>query len=252
MLAATLRVEFRKTRSSRVFLATTVFLVVGIAVLSGTLVAAGATGNERILAQLGPLAREGGWPLLAGTVAQITSAGALLGFGTALAWMFGREFSDGTVVGLFASPVARGKIAAAKLVVFLAWVACVAGALTLLVLVAGALLGAGPIDGAVASRLGTQFVLTLLTGLVAVPAAWVTTLTRSTLAGVASTIAIIVVGQVAVVAGVGAAAWVPMAAPALWALEVTLVSALQLTLVGAVPLAFGVLTAIAWSRLRLE
>ncbi len=54
--------------------------------------------------------------------AQITGAGGLGGFAVVLAWMFGREFGDGTITGLFALPVRRTTIALAKLIVYVVWV----------------------------------------------------------------------------------------------------------------------------------
>lgn len=56
----------------------------------------------------------------------------LLGFGVALSWTIGREFSDGTITGLFALPVSRPVIALAKLLVHLLWITAVAVALTAL------------------------------------------------------------------------------------------------------------------------
>src|SRR5699024_4307702 len=54
---------------------------------------------------------------------------ALLAFGVALAWLFGREFADATVSGLFAIPISRPTIAIAKLCVYYCWVVLVAIAL---------------------------------------------------------------------------------------------------------------------------
>lgn len=38
-----------------------------------------------------------------------------------VAWTVGREFTDGTVVGLFAIAASRGQIAQAKLLAYLCW-----------------------------------------------------------------------------------------------------------------------------------
>ena len=38
----------------------------------------------------------------------MTSAGGLLGFGVVLAWIFAREFADGTITGLFGLPAGAG------------------------------------------------------------------------------------------------------------------------------------------------
>ena len=97
LLRAAIAVEARKARSSHVMLWTTVLLVVGVGALALGILAAVASGEEQVIAKLGPLAGVGGWAGLVGIVVQITAAGGLAAFGVALSWMFGREFADGTV-----------------------------------------------------------------------------------------------------------------------------------------------------------
>ncbi|MEV0729242.1 ABC transporter permease [Polymorphospora sp. NPDC050346] len=249
-LTAALHVELRKLVASRVMRATTVLIVAGIAVLSTALTAAAAAGNEQVIAQLGPHAAAGGWDLLTGVVAQITAAGGLLGFGVALSWLVGREFADGTITGLFALPVSRRVLVVSKLLSHLLWAVLVAVVLTVVVAVAGTLLGLGGWNSDVVAALGRQFVLTVLSALVAAPAGWAATLGRGPLPGIATTICLIVVAQVAVVAGAGA--WLPVAAPALWALQPGTVAPAQLALVAVVPVGFAALTVAAWSRLQLD
>lgn len=251
-LNAALHVELRKSLASRVMRTTTVLIVLGVAVLAGALVGAAAAGNEQILAQLGPLADETGWALLTGVTAQITAVGSLLAFGIALSWSYGREFTDGTITGLFALPVSRSTIALAKLLIYLGWVILVAVVLTLLILAAGILLGMGPVDGAVVPQLGRQLILTVLSGLLATPAAWVATLGRGLLAGITTTLMVLIVAQVSAIAAPAIAGWFPLSSPALWALQPEMVDAGQLALVAIIPLAFGTLTAIAWQRLQLD
>src|SRR5699024_6219157 len=130
-------------------------------------------------------------------------AGALIAFGVVLAWMFGREFADGTITGLFALPVSRGRIAMAKLAVYAIWVLLVSIILPLGVLALGLLLGYGDPSGPVWGSLARLCLLTALTGAAATPVAWVTTLARSLLAGVGTTILLIVVAQVGVLVGSG-------------------------------------------------
>lgn len=251
-LGAALHVEVRKAMASNVLRTTTVLIVLGVAVLAGALVAGVRAGNEQVVAQLGHLSGLSGWHLLSGVTAQITAAGGLLAFGIALSWTFGREFGDGTVTGLFAVPVSRPVVAVAKLLVHLGWVVLVALALTGLVLAAGLALDLGPVDSAVLGRLARQLALTVLTGLIAVPAGWAATLGRGLLPGVATTVGVLVVAQVSVIAAPAAAAWLPFSTPALWALQPHLVDGAQLAVVVAVPAVFGALTAVAWSRLQLD
>lgn len=243
-------VEARKARASRVMLSTTVILVVGVAALASGMLFGVASGDEQLLAKLGPAAAAGGWSGLVGVVAQITSAGGLLAFGVALSWLFGREFADGTVGGLFALPVRRSTIALAKLTVFLAWAVGVAVLLTAVVAVLGLAFGYGATDAAGAVEIVRIPVLAVLTALTAVPVAWVATLGRGLLAGIAATVVLLVLAQVMAVIGVGA--WVPVVAPALWAIDPDAVPAVSLAIVPSVPLVFGALCALAWSRLQLD
>ena len=224
--------------------------MLGVGALALGMLLAAASGDEEVLAKLGPLARVGGWAGLVGAVLQITAAGGLLAFGVALSWMFGREFADGTVSALFALPVSRPAIAVAKLVVYSAWAVGTAVLLTGVVGGVGLAMGYGATDAAGVGQLARIPVLAVLTALIAVPAAWAATLGRGLLPGIAATIGIIVVAQVLAVADVGV--WVPIVAPAFWAMAPDSVPAAALLTVPSVPLVFGALSALAWARLQLD
>ncbi|KRC61137.1 elastin-like protein [Agromyces sp. Root81] len=243
-------VEARKAAASRVMASITVLLVIGVAVLAlGMLIAAGSS-DELLLAKLGPLARLDGWAGLVGIVSQITSAGGLLAFGVALSWLYGREFSDGTVGGLFALPVRRSTIALAKLAVYLVWAIGAAVLLAAAVAILGLAFGYGATDASGAVELLRVPVLAILTALIAVPAAWAATLGRGLLPGIAATVVLLVLAQVMAVFGIGA--WVPIVAPALWAIDPATVPIGSLAVVPTVPAVFGAFTALAWSRLQLD
>ena len=249
-LAVAIWVEARKARASPVVLGTTLLLIAGVAILSGTLLLAADAGNEQVLAQLGPLADRDDWGRLVGVASQITAAGGLLAFGVVLSWVIGREFTDATITGLFALPIQRSTIALAKLVTYFAWTTLIALVLAALVAALGLALGLGLPDARAIAALGRLLVLTLLTALLALPAAWVSTLGRGLLPGIATSVTTLVAAQVMVVAGTGA--WFPPAAPALWAVTPETVTAAQLSLVPAVSLAFTVLTTQAWAELQLD
>lgn len=226
-------------------------IVVGIAVISGSLLLAAATTTDsQLLAKLGPVA-DGDWRgFLLGAV-QITGAGGLGGFAVILAWIFGREFGDGTITGLFALPVRRSTIALAKLVIYAAWVSAMSVTLALALLGVGWLAGLGAPDAETWWMLSRQAALGIMSMALTIPVAWAASLSRSVLGGVSVAIGLVVVAQVSVLAGLGG--WMPLAAPALWALsEGTGVSIVQLSLV--VP--FGALaimaTVVTWRRLQLD
>ncbi len=223
----------------------------GISIISSSLLLAVATTHDpQLLAKLGPVAT-GDWKgFLLGAV-QITGAGGLGGFAVVLAWMFGREFGDGTITGLFALPVRRTTIAFAKLVVYLIWVAAMSVLLAIVLALVGLIVRLGPIDADTWTMLARQSVLGVMSAAITVPVAWAATLTRSVLGGVSVAIGLVVVAQVSVLAGLGG--WMPLAAPALWALsQGQSVTPGQLALVIPFGAIFVVLTALSWRRMQLD
>lgn len=242
--------EARKAAASRVMLTISVLLLAGVAAIAFGMLTAAASGEEQVIAKLGPAGELDGWERLVSVVVQVTAAGGFGAFGVALSWMFGREFADGTISALFALPVSRAKIAVAKLAVYGVWAAGVALLLTVVVAVLGFAMGLGAMDAAGVGALARVPALAALTALIAVPAAWASTIGRGLLPGIGVTVVIMVVAQVLAVSDVGA--WLPVVAPALWAIAPASVPAAALLTVPSVPLVFGALCALAWSRLQLD
>lgn len=242
--------EGRKTTASRVTVSATVLVVVGIGVLTTGITAAVRAGNPDITAKVGRAAQLPGWEGLVGVVLQILAPAGLLAFGVVLSWMIGREFADGTVTGLFALPVPRPAIVLAKLLVYLMWTVVVAAFLVAGVAIAGTAMRLEVPASGVGPLLARLAAVTVLIGLVAVPAALAATVGRGILPGIATTFVIIVIAQVMAVAGTGA--WFPFTAPALWAIAPASVSLSQLALVATVPVIFGALTLLSWARLQLD
>lgn len=249
-MRAAIRAEALKLRRSPVGLIATLVLLLGTLALLGGITAGVAAGNPEMIAQAGPAAVLGWDGLLAGA-GQIVSAAGLIGFGVVLAWIFAREFTEGTMTGLFALPVSRSRIALAKLTVYAAWVLVVSLLLVVGLLVLGLLFGYGFPDPDAWNGLVRQGLLAVATGALAVPVAWVATMTRSLLAAVGAVIVMVVLAQVGAIAGAGA--WMPLAAPAVWAISGTAeVSLVQLFLVLLLTLGFTALTCASWARLQLS
>jgi ABC-2 type transport system permease protein len=243
-------VEFRKARSSRVLWSTGVLLAVGVTVLAAAMVLAARSGDAEIVAKLGPQAASGDWPAFLSVAVQITSAAGVLACGVGISWLYGREFADGTIPGLFGLPVSRTAIAVAKLVVYLVWAVVVAVALVVLLLGVGIAVGLGAPDPDTLVGLSRQVALGGLTALIAIPCAWAASLGRGLLPGIAVAVGILVISQVSVVAGL--ASWVPFVAPAFWAIHPGVTTAIPLITVPMVPVIFGAATVIAWRRLQLD
>jgi len=249
-LVDALAVEARKARSSRVLWWTGALFVLGVTGLTSTMVAAARSGDTEIVAKIGPQAATGDWAAMLTVAAQITSAAGVLAFGVGISWLTGREFADGTIAGLFGLPVSRSATAAAKLVVFIGWAVGVAAALTVLLLAAGFAIGLGTPDANAIAGLGRQLALGALTALIATPAGWAASIGRGLLPGIAVTVGILVIAQVSVLADF--AAWVPIVAPAFWAIHPDAGTSIALVAVPSVPLIFGAATIVAWQRLQLD
>jgi ABC-2 type transport system permease protein len=226
-------------------------IVVGISIISASmLLAAATTTDPQLLAKLGPVAT-GDWRGFLLGAAQITGAGGLGGFAVVLAWMFGREFGDGTITGLFALPVRRSTIALAKLIVYVIWVTAMSVLLAIVLSLVGLIAGLGPIDGDTVLMLARQAALGVMSAAITVPVAWAATLSRSVLGGVSVAIGLVVVAQVSVLAGLEG--WMPLAAPALWTISLgTAVSPIQLALLIPFGAIFVLLVARSWRRMQLD
>ncbi len=249
-MRAAIWAEALKVAGSTVGRIGSIAIVIGISVLTGSMLLAVHSDDPQLLAKLGPVA-SGDWNGFLLGAAQITGAGGLGGFAVVLAWMFGREFGDGTITGLFALPIRRSTLALAKVLVYATWAVVMSVLLGLVLILVGASCGLGALSDDNWATLARQVALGVMSAAIALPVAWAATLSRSVLGGVSVAIGLVVVAQVSVLAGLGG--WMPLAAPALWALSGgTGTSPIQLLLV--VPFAGAAIlaTALAWRRMQLD
>ena len=159
---AAVRAEALKMLRSPVGTITAVTLVLGLCGLLIVITYGASSGQPQLMAKLGPAAPD--WAGLLAGAAQVVSVASLLACGVVVAWLFGREFADGTIVGLFALPVGRAPIAVAKLLVFLAWAVLVGLLLSVCVAVLGLVFAYGMPDSAVGESLLRLWLLTVLSG----------------------------------------------------------------------------------------
>ncbi|BDA63899.1 hypothetical protein MANAM107_07330 [Actinomyces capricornis] len=108
-MAVILRMELLLLRHSRVGALTAVVMVAGTVLLLGGITVGVAGGNAQLVAEAGPAASLDWSGLLAGAT-QVAGVAGLLGGGTILAWMFGRELAEDTTSALLALPCSRGRI----------------------------------------------------------------------------------------------------------------------------------------------
>ncbi len=253
-LQAALAVEWLKFRHGRPVWVTSVFLVLGVTAMSA-LTLGSVDGESPLLAiKAQAIVGTGGWAGLFAAANTIVSVGGLLGFGVVIGWVFGREFTDQTIGGLFGAPVGRLAIAAAKLLIVLVWPVLIAALLVLTLLAAGTWMGTGPVNTEVLGLAAKFALITVLSGLLALPCAWAATLGRGYLAAVGAVIAIVIAAQMAVMAGAGG--WFPFAAPGLWATQIGAgadpATAVQLLLVLPLAALAAGLTLHSWHRLVLS
>src|SRR5512137_241376 len=119
-------IELRKAIRSRMPLWTALgcmFLPLGIAFLIFV------ARNPEISQQLGLVSAKANlmayaatdWPTYLGLFGQLIAAAGLLLFCLVISWVFGREFTDGTLKDMLAVPVQRSKILLAKFIVVAIW-----------------------------------------------------------------------------------------------------------------------------------
>jgi ABC-2 type transport system permease protein len=119
-------IEYKKAARSRMILWTvlaSLLLPLGIAFLIFV------SKNPEISQKLGLVSAKADlvafagtdWPTYAGFFGQVISAGGFILGVFVISWIFGREFSDGTVKDMLAVPVRRSNILLAKFILAAAW-----------------------------------------------------------------------------------------------------------------------------------
>ncbi len=250
LMRAALEVEWLKLRRSHVMVSTTVVLLLAPPLMASAFAAsAGRSGTDPMTLKARAMLPGPGWEGFASALGQVFATGGLLGMGIGVAWCFGREYADRTIVSSYASATPRGAIAAAKLALLALWTLAIAAALGPSAVLIGIATGLGPPDSEAFTALGRVVAMAALTGLLALTVALFASAGRGYLAAFGGLIGLIVAAQVAVLAGVGS--WFPFSSPALWAANSASmpgVSNAQLTLVPILSLAVATVTVIWWQR----
>lgn len=137
------------------------------------------------------------WPSYFAMLNQEACVGGMVLLTIIAAYVFGREYADGTAKNMLALPVGRHWFAVAKFVVVFAWF----GVLTLSLIaegfLVGALLGLPGFSISLAVSAGGEILLSGLVGYLLVPVvAWMATLGRGYLPPIGFTIFMLVLGNV--------------------------------------------------------
>jgi ABC-2 type transport system permease protein len=156
----------------------------------------------------------GDWPTYWGLLTQATAIGGFVLFSILIIWLFGREYSDHTVIDLLALPISRTSIVLAKFALALLWAAGLVVWLYGLGLGMGALIGLPQWSASLAwsatARLAATAALTML---LVTPLAWVASAGRGYLPPIGALFLLLFLAQVLAALGVGA--YFPWSVPAL-------------------------------------
>lgn len=249
-MRSAIRVEWWKLRRSRVSLVATVLMGALLPAMGLGFYSVAVNGGTGSMADKAAALLVGeGWVGYLGLVDQIAAVALFLGAGVVVAWMFGREHADRTFPSLFALPVPRGAIAAAKFVVLAAWLVALSFIVCVTAVALGVIAGVEPLHGGVLGELTRLLTISLGAGALALTMGLVASIGRGYLPAIGTLIVIIAVAQVAVLFGTGG--WFPFAVPGLLAVAgaegVPDLTPIQLALVPAIGI-IGIWLTLAWWR----
>lgn len=244
-----IHVEWKKLARSRVTLVATSLMglllpAMGLSFYSVAL----SDGNGALADKARAFLVDEGWAGYLGLVDQIAAVAVFLGAGIVVAWAFGREHTEHTFPSLFALPVSRAEIAAAKFAVLIAWTVVLSIVVSFVAIVLGVVGGVGPLTAEVVGpEVARLQAVSATSGLLSLTMGFVASLGRGYLPAIGVLGVIIAITQVAVLFGTGG--WFPFSVPGLMAVAgvdgIPEPTALQVLLVPAIA-ALGI-----WLTIRL-
>jgi len=158
---------------------------------------------------------EANWKSYLDLLKQTVGVGGVLAFGFVASWLFGREYSDGTVKDLLALPTSRTKILNAKFIIYIIWCVALVISNLLIGLLIGTILQLPTTETTVLFQLLTDyFVTTFLTILIGVPIAFFALLGKGYLAPLGFVALTLVLAQV--IAAIGYGSYFPWSIPGLY------------------------------------
>lgn len=241
-------VEALKLWRSRVVLVATLALaLVPAAMARGFLAAAAQGGADPASIKARAMLPGTGWTGYLGGQMQIYATGGVVGVGLVVGWCFGREYADRTAVSLYASATPREAVVRAKLVLLSLWATAAGLAAVVVTCLLGMATGLGLPDDGEWQAVARLAALAVLSGLLALPVAVPASMGRGYLPAVGGLLVLVVLAQVAIIAGAGG--WWPWSVAAIWAMGpdagMPAIAAARLALVPAVALA-GALVTLRW------
>jgi ABC-2 type transport system permease protein len=148
------------------------------------------------------------WPSFASTLTLIVGVGGMLLLPFIVAYLFGREYAEGTAKNMLALPVRRHWFVVAKLVVAAVWWVLIVVLVLAEAFALGALLGLPGFSSALAAKAVADVFLAAAISYLLIPVvAWITILGRSYLLPIAFALAMLALGNV--FSKTGWAEWFP-------------------------------------------
>jgi ABC-type transport system involved in multi-copper enzyme maturation permease subunit len=196
-----LATEFLKLRRTRVTWASLAVLALGPLAIALFMWIVREPGRARQLGLLGAKADLSGidatWPSYFSMLTLVVGMGGLLLLAFIVAFIFAREYVEGTAKNLLALPVGRHWFVLAKLVVAAAWWAVLVAAVLVETLLIGFAMALPGFSAATAAgALGDVVVVAAVVYMLAPLVAWIATLARGYLAPLGFALAMLVLAQV--------------------------------------------------------
>jgi ABC-type transport system involved in multi-copper enzyme maturation permease subunit len=212
MFVQVLAAEFLKLRRSRVTWFSLAALSLGPLAIALMMWIVREPGRAAKLGLLGTKADLSGltatWPAYFSMLTMVVGMGGMLLLAFVVAYVFGREYTEGTAKNLLALPVGRHWFVLAKLVVSAAWWAVLVVAVLVEGFVLGALLRLPDFSPALAANAVRDALLAAAVAYLLVPViAWIAMLGRGYLPPLGFALAMLAVGDV--LSHTGWAAWFP-------------------------------------------
>ncbi len=219
MFAHVLATEFLKLRRSKVTWLSLVALSLGQLGMALMMWIVRDPGRATQLGLLGTKANLSGltatWPAYSGVLTLLVGMGGMLLLPFLVAYLFGREYTDGTAKNLLALPVGRHQFALAKLAVAAVWWAALVVVVVAEAFALGLLLGLPDFSMALAVQaVRNALVAAAVAYLLAPAVAWIALLGRGYMLPLGFALAMLALGQV--FSKTGWAAWFPWSIIPLW------------------------------------
>ncbi len=212
MFAQVLATEFLKLRRSKVTWFSLIALSLGPLGIALFMWIVREPGRAAQLGLLGTKANLAGleatWPSYSSMLTLVVGIGGMLMLAFIVAFVFGREYADGTAKNLLALPVGRVWFVLAKLVVAAVWWFVLVAAVLVEALAIGSVVGLPDLSAAVAlGGAGDALLAAGVAYLLAPMVAWITTLGRGYLPPLGFALAMLALGNL--FAKTGWALWFP-------------------------------------------